>query len=278
MKTVSAEFSRFRALASWCRGKFNSAAWWIRGHGVAVLSSFFFATGMACILVSRLPLSEWWVSVLTNLGTGLVSSVALTLGYEAVNSRDSNVIGINYFSLTGRVMKARHQVAILSTYSYLFTARENIPARLDREQIAKCRLALDALASNPDIKIRVLLLDPNGPGAAQRAQERTDENVTERIRENLAETAKWVRSFQRFALEVRVYRSLPRLSLIRIDDFMSISFFERNKSISESQRNELTVDRPVARFVESSFESLWKDPTTINVLHHPAITGEEVEA
>ncbi len=47
-----------------------------------------------------------------------------------------------------------------------------------------------------------------------------------------------------------------------MDNFASISFYFRDRPISEVTRYELFMDSPVGGFVEKTFDDLWHDPQT----------------
>jgi len=64
-------------------------------------------------------------------------------------------------------------------------------------------------------------------------------------------------------LEIRLYWRTPPFSLFQTDNFGSISFYFRDRSISEVTRYEFFMDSPIGVFVEKTFDDLWRDERTV---------------
>ena len=64
---------------------------------------------------------------------------------------------------------------------------------------------------------------------------------------------------------MRLFCRTPPFALFQTDDFGSISFYFRDRPISEVTRYEFFMDSPVGEFVEKTFDDLWRDPKTITL-------------
>ena len=51
---------------------------------------------------------------------------------------------------------------------------------------------------------------------------------------------------------------MPAFALFQTDDFASISFYYRDRPISEVARYELYMDTPLGAFIERTFDDLWR--------------------
>ena len=65
--------------------------------------------------------------------------------------------------------------------------------------------------------------------------------------------------------QVRLFSRTPPFSLFQTDDFGSISFYFRDRPVSEVKRYEFFMDSPVGEFVEKTFDDLWRDSKTITI-------------
>ena len=63
-------------------------------------------------------------------------------------------------------------------------------------------------------------------------------------------------------VEVRLFRRPPPFSLFLMDNFGSLSFYFRDRPISEVARYEFFLDTPLGAFVERTFDDLWRDEQT----------------
>ena len=58
---------------------------------------------------------------------------------------------------------------------------------------------------------------------------------------------------------------MPPFALFQTDNFASISFYFRDRPISEVARYEFYMDSPIGVFVEKTFDDLWHDDQTITL-------------
>ena len=66
-------------------------------------------------------------------------------------------------------------------------------------------------------------------------------------------------------VEIRLYWRTPPFSLFQTDNFASLSFYFRDRPISEVARYEFYTDSPVGEFVEKTFDDLWRDERTVTL-------------
>jgi hypothetical protein len=109
------------------------------------------------------------------------------------------------------------------------------------------------------------LLNPSSDGAKQRCNDRRNADVLGCINSNIEFLWELKKQFPSPSFEVRVYDTLPRISLFQWDDLVSVAFFERDRSISESPRTEIRTNNPLGHFVLSAFDDLWNDSHTITL-------------
>lgn len=210
--------------------------------------------------------------VLLNLATEFVGGVLLLVAYAAVQSHVKQQQGIDYFALEYQFSRVRKRVRILSTFSYLFCNENSIGTEVDVTEVLRCRRALSNIARlHPHVDIEILVLDPTSEAAKARAKDRLNVDVIQCIWENINQLYGWVTKYgpeegNRQSLKVRVFNAIPRLSIIQWDDTLSISFFERDKPVSLSRRSEFSIEQPLGRFLSSSFDELWSDPKTVDLV------------
>jgi hypothetical protein len=204
--------------------------------------------------------------ILLGLGVNLLSSLvffALLEVYWRQMSRANGkeVDGFDYLKFARNVARSR-QVRILGTFIYPFTDH---PAHADDRRALID--ALDALARRPHfVGVQILFLCPNSDAAHARAAERKDDDVLARMRQALATLRAFLANLAghpaRARIEVRLCTRMPAFALFQADDFGSISFYYRNRPISEVTRYELFMDSPLGVFVERTFDDLWRDEGT----------------
>ncbi len=201
------------------------------------------------------------------LGLNLLSSVVIFLLLELywdrvrlVNGKE--VGGFDYGTFARNIERSR-RVRLLATFVYPLTDHPNY-ARERTHLLA----AITAAVRRPDFGgMQVLILNPDSSAARQRAEERKDDAIIKRIREaveTLAGLAKQLDGGPGFdRLQVRLYSRTPPFALFQTDDFASISFYYRDRPISEVARYEFFADSPLGGFVERTFDDLWQDERTV---------------
>lgn len=209
------------------------------------------------LIVSAWGLTELWRDVFVNLGAGLAGAVVTFLIFEVYlrELRRSEGItrkGFEYAPFIKSVRTARETVRVLTTFTYLLS---------DSHTRHQFRNALyDALRARPDLSVRFLVLDPFSDAARQRERDRGDgEKVILLIQQNLIELYELTQDPVFRSVEVRIYDLLPPISLFQWDYHGSMSFYPRGRSISEADRFELSIETPLGRFVNDTFENIWKD-------------------
>ena len=69
-------------------------------------------------------------------------------------------------------------------------------------------------------------------------------------------------------VEIRLFSRMPPFSLFLTDNFASISFYYRDRPISEITRYEFFMDSPIGGFVDKTFDDLWRDEQTVTLENH----------
>jgi hypothetical protein len=164
-------------------------------------------------------------------------------------------------------------VRILATFIYPFTDH---PAHRDEKR--QLLEALTGLIRRPSfVGLQLLFLHPGSLAAKSRAAERKDDDVLLRLEETLATVRALVGQFDgdpaRRRVEVRLFSRMPAFALFQADDFASISFYYRNRPISEVARYEFYMDTPIGAFVERTFEDLWNDELTVPLEDYPQLAA-----
>ncbi len=207
--------------------------------------------------------------VLLGLGVNLLSSVVffvlLELYWQKMKrANGKEVDGLDYLKFARNVTRSR-QVRMLGTFFYPFTEHPQHAA--ERQALLE---ALRHAASQPScVGIQILFLHPGSWAAQLRAEERKDEDVIGRILESLA-TLRALLSLldgdkTKDRIQIRLFARMPPFALFQTDDFASISFYYRDRPISEVTRYEFFRDSPLGEFVEKTFDDLWRDERTVTL-------------
>lgn len=205
--------------------------------------------------------------LLLGLGLNLFASVVffLLLGLywersKLVNGKE--VHGFDYHTFARNVARARH-VRVLATFIYPLTQH---PAHADERQ-ALLRALADLVRRPGFLGVQLLFLHPLSMAARSRAAERTDDDVLRRMDETLETVRGLLKQLDgalaRGRFEVRLFSRMPAFALFQTDSFASISFYYRDRPISEVARYEFFLDTPIGVFFERTFDDLWRDPKTV---------------
>jgi hypothetical protein len=205
--------------------------------------------------------------ILLGVGVNLLSSVVffvlLELYWQKMKlANGKEVDGFDYLKFARNVRRSK-EVRMLGTFIYPFTDHP--------KHGAERQVLLDALIETmrrPSFAgIQLLFLHPASPAAEARAAERKDDDVIRRMHESLATLRGLAKLFDgdplRHRLEVKLCWRPPPFSLFQTDNFGSMSFYFRDRPISEVVRYEFFMDSPVGVFVEKSFDDLWRDERTV---------------
>lgn len=220
--------------------------------------------------------------ILLGVGVNLLSSVVFFVMLEAYWQRmkranGKEVGGFDYLKFARNVSRSR-QVRVLGTFIYPLT---NHPAH-SGDRAAVLAAVREALARPSVAGVQLLFLNPSSSAARARAAERKDDDVLLRMDECLATLRELAAALDRAAkarLEVRFFSRTPPFALFQTDNFGSISFYYRDRPISEVTRYEFFMDSPLGEFVEKTFDDLWRDEQTLTLAdyvrdHAPAtVTG-----
>jgi len=204
--------------------------------------------------------------ILLAVGTNLISSVFFFILLELYwrqmkRANGKEVDGFDYFKMARNIRKSK-SVRMLSTYILPFTehAKHQVERRELLESIAK------AASRRSFAGMQLLFLHPASPAAKARAAERQDDDVTARMAESLACLKSLAKQFEGDGrVEIRLFWRTPPFSLFQTDDFASLSFYFRDRPISEVSRYEFFTDSPVGEFVEKTFDDLWRDERTVTL-------------
>jgi hypothetical protein len=169
--------------------------------------------------------------------------------------------GFDYLKFARNIPRSK-DVRILGTFIYPFTDH---PGH-SKERQALLAALTDAL-HRQTFCLQILFLHPESEAARSRAAERQDDVVIQRMQESLATLRDLIKKFSgdpaEQRIEVKLFMRMPPFSLFQTDNFGSISFFYRDRPISEVTRYEFFLDTPIGRFVEKTFDDLWRDEKTI---------------
>ncbi len=202
------------------------------------------------------------VGVGTNLISSLVFFILLDLYWKRMKrANGKEVDGFDYFKLARNIRKSR-SVRMLSTYILPFTDH---PKHAGERQTLLAAIG-DAARGRRFAGIQLLFLHPASPAALARAAERMDDDVMRRMDESLKCLASLAETFgAEGRAEIRMFWRTPPFSLFQTDDFASMSFYFRDRPISEVARYEFFADSPVGEFVEKTFDDLWRDERTVTL-------------
>ena len=202
-------------------------------------------------------------AIAINVGTGLVGTALafLLLNYYLPgisNAYGKRTEGIIYSAIADNIARSRRRVRILSTFVYPLTSHPDY--RGVHEEFVNALAT--ALRANADLEMRILILDPASDAAKQRSEEREDD-VIRRIRENLLEFHR-MRSTQKVfrRIDVKLFDRLPPLSMFEWDERASMSFYPRNKAITETARFDFATSTPLGTFMDDTFDDVWTDEKT----------------
>ena len=204
--------------------------------------------------------NEFLYDLLLNLGAGLVMTLAT---YALLNPlfreiRTGTVVErpwLDRDALIASISKVRSSVAVLETWTDMLE-----PPYRDRFSTA-----LRSAVSNGAI-VRVLLLDPNSPGARLRAQElRYRRDVQLAILSNvraLYEIRGQLAGDLARSIQVKLYSVSPSIQMYRWDQIASVSFFPLEQSNFSAPQIEAYTSTPLGQFVEARFDELWDAHST----------------
>jgi hypothetical protein len=224
-------------------------------------------TGCAFLAGDRLR------DILLGLGVNLLSSIVFFILLELYWQRlrqanGKEVRGFNYLQFARNVGRS-DVVRVLGTFIYPLTHH---PGH-DRERQALLAALADALSRPSFAGLQILFLHPESEAARARAAERRDDDVIGRIEEALATLRELIGRLDgdpaRRRIEVRLFSRTPPFALFQTDNFASLSFFYRDRPVSEVTRYEFFVDSPLGVFVTTTFDDLWRDERTIPLEAYP---------
>ena len=213
--------------------------------------------------------SERAKDILLGVGVNLLSSVVFFILLETYwrqmkQANGKEVDGFDYTKFARNVARSRH-VRMLGTFIYPLTDHPDHAA--DR---AALLLSLRDCISRPSfLGVQMLFLDPASFAARSRAEERKDDSVLTRMTEALTTLQTFIASLDagpvRSRIEVRLFSRMPPFALFQMDNFGSISFYYRDRPVSEVTRYEFFIDSPLGGFVEKTFDDLWHDEQTVTL-------------
>jgi hypothetical protein len=159
-------------------------------------------------------------------------------------------------------------VRILATFIYPLTDHHRHTA--EKQALLE---ALTAALRQPSFQgVQILLLHPESGPALARAAERKDDDVLQRMEEGIATLAQILDTLDSDPVgrrvRVRLFTRTPSFSLFQTDNFASISFYYRDRPLSEVARYEFFTDTPIGVFFERTFDDLWRDEQTVSLEDH----------
>jgi hypothetical protein len=207
--------------------------------------------------------------ILLGLGVNLLSSVVFFVLLELYWQRmkranGKEVDGFDYLKFARNIGRSK-EVRLLGTFIYPFT---NHPTHT-RERAAILAALVEAVRRPAFQGVQVLFLHPGSRAAQSRATERKDDDVLRRMQEALATLQAFLKQFDghpaRNRIEVRLLSRMPAFALFQTDNFGSISFYYRDRPVSEVASYEFFMDSPVGVFVEKTFDDLWRDERNVTL-------------
>jgi hypothetical protein len=207
--------------------------------------------------------------ILLGLGVNLLSSVVffvlLELYWQQMKrANGKEVDGFDYLQFARNIRKSK-EVRMLGTFIYPLTDHP----KHNHERQALLEALTETIRRPSFVGIQILFLHPASPAALARAAERKDDDVLRRMQESLATLRRLVKTFdedpRRIRVEIRLFWRTPPFALFQTDNFASISFYFRDRPISEVARYEFFMDSPVGVFVEKTFDDLWRDERTVTL-------------
>lgn len=212
--------------------------------------------------------------ILLGLGVNLLSSVVFFVLLELYwqqfkRANGKEVGGFDYLRFARNIKKSR-EARILGTFIYPFTDH---PEHIEDRRALLAALG-DTIRKPAFLGIQMLFLHPESPAAQTRASERRDDDVIRRMHESIITLRSLANhrdsNPRRSRVEIRLFWRPPPFALFQVDQFASISFYYRDRPISEVARYEFFMDSPIGVFVERTFEDLWRDEQTIPLEHYLA--------
>jgi hypothetical protein len=204
--------------------------------------------------------------ILLGLGVNLLSSVVFFVMLEVYwqqwkRANGKEVGGLDYLRFARNITRSSH-VRVLATFIYPLSEHPNHAEARKALIDALC----EALARPTFGGVQLLFLDPRSAAARTRAAERKDDDVLRRMAETIATLRMLQKRFDSVTtparFEVRLFSRTPPFALFQTDNFGSISFYYRDRPISEVTRYEFFMDSPIGEFVEKTFDDLWRDEKT----------------
>ncbi|MDB5306988.1 MAG: hypothetical protein JWO38_1190 [Gemmataceae bacterium] len=205
--------------------------------------------------------------ILLGLGLNLLSSVVffvlLELYWERIKLvNGKEVSGFDYLTFSRNIDRSS-RVRVLATFIYPLTDRPDYAA----ERLALVKALEDAARRPSFVAAQLLFLHPASLAAQLRAGERKDDTIIRRMEEGLATLRALGRRLEggpaAGRIEVRLFSRSPPFALFQTDNFASLSFYYRDRPISEVTRYEFFTDAPIGTFVEKTFDDLWTDERTV---------------
>lgn len=212
--------------------------------------------GVSLLLLSLARrLSDYPENIAINLGADLIGAIVtiFVIG-PLINRADDGRVRehprLDYPWYVDRVAGATSVVRVLDTFSNLLDG-PHTPRFFEAAERALRREAI----------VQVLLLDPDSPAAAQRAQELGDAELRREIMRNLRVLWEFRSTVLperlRRGFEVRVYSASPSIALYRWDDKALVSFFPLGRLSGQGAQLEVTVSSPLGEFVNERFNAIW---------------------
>lgn len=207
--------------------------------------------------------------ILLGVGVNLLSSVVFfvlleTYWQQMKRANGKEVDGFDYTRFARNVARSRH-VRVLATFIYPLTRH---PAHA-ADRAALLAALREAVARPGFVGVQMLFLNPTSYPARSRAAERKDDDVLKRMGEALDTLRDLLAALAdapaRGRVEVRLFSRMPPFALFQMDTFGSISFYFRDRPISEVTRYEFFTDSPLGGFVEKTFDDLWRDEQTVTL-------------
>jgi hypothetical protein len=204
---------------------------------------------------------------LLGMGVNLLSSVVFFILLELYWQRmkranGKEVDGFDYLKFARNIGRSK-QVRVLGTFIYPLTDH---PGHT-REREALLAALAGAVGRPSFMGVQLLFLHPASEAARSRAAERKDDNALRRMEEGLATLRGLLKQLDghpaQHRIEVRLLSRMPSFALFQTDDFGSISFYYRDRPVSEVARYEFFMGSPVGVFVEKTFDDLWRDERNI---------------
>jgi hypothetical protein len=216
----------------------------------ALLVAFFLSPGFLAI------------RAFANEKFGAIAEYAPMTGYER----------FPYLKFIERLERCDDLVRIMDTSSNILDVTTAEGDEADERQ--RCVTALrNVLASDNEVRVEILLLDPTSDAARQRSADLKGEgiNISAGVERNLALLNR-IRSAlpdgARSKLLVKLYNATPACAYYRVDDRASIAFYSLRTASEQGAHVDVALKEKLGKIVNDHFRDIREDAATVEMVEY----------